>query len=319
MFFPRGGDEDNTTIIRAVVIPTTVTGQFRFDLFAVSSEPGYCLNAPQTLPTSGEDSAIWKDLQFPDQTDFTISGSDRNVALTSGTNNYQATVTVKSYDYGAYGKINAQFMVSGKTFIAKEEGNGKLYTNIQRDDDDNFIRDGSPQNSGPTGDNQLDDNDNMPAGSGTNGDGISRYEEWRGFMVQGVHRRLNVTKKDVFIRNFNVPDAGISGWFTNTAFNNEVDVYAILGTEWKHHQGDTPEKRVVNFNYSPATHGDNQQAIRVAVPTRRDPMQDPTAWGESLASVEPWVPNRQQLCKVNIRLITELLRNGKKTTRRVSF
>lgn len=198
-FFPRGGKEDNTTFITALVNPSSVKGKFRFILYAVSSEPGYCMNAPQTVPASGEDSPDWSDLQFPKQDGFTITG-DNNLAETKKSDLSSATVTIKCYDYGAYGKINAVFFYDGQIIAAREDDGTRYYTNIPRDDDDNYIRDASAQNSGPTGNAPGNDNDNTPA-PGTGGDGLTRYEEWRGFIVKGKHTRTSVTQKDIFIYN----------------------------------------------------------------------------------------------------------------------
>ncbi|MEI6564745.1 MAG: hypothetical protein WCO42_10620, partial [bacterium] len=124
-FEPKGGNEDNTVQIKAKVLPDSIKGRFRFLLHGVSTEPGYCLNAPKIVPGSGEDSASWDDLQFlPGQSGFTISDSG---AETVANNLSDATVTVKCFDYGAYGKIMVEFTTQdgGLTCIGKEEGGGE--------------------------------------------------------------------------------------------------------------------------------------------------------------------------------------------------
>ena len=45
----------------------------------------------------------------------------------------------------------------------------------------------------------TEDKDSMPAGNQYAGDGLSAYEEYRGFMVHGKHRRTDWKLKDVFI------------------------------------------------------------------------------------------------------------------------
>jgi hypothetical protein len=296
-FEPKGGAEDNTTTIKVTVTPDAIKGDFKFTLYEVSNEPGYCMNAPQTVPSSGEDSASWKDLQFTDEgqinKDFRISGTNKDIAETKAPDS-KATVTVKCYDYGAYGKIKAQFIKGSLTLCAKEQGGTKYHTNIPLDDNNNYIWDNSPlQNTGPgTNKKPEDDNDNTPAGNGTDGDGITRYEEWRGFMVNGTFTRLDTNKKDVFVRNVDVTDAGTSGFFTTGALTTPV--YAISNSEW------ISSSRVVNFNYGTA-HGDNQQAIKVEN-GGTDPLR-PERQGVSLASAEPWVPNRQTYCKVYVATI----------------
>ena len=45
-----------------------------------------------------------------------------------------------------------------------------------------------------------DDTDAMPAGDGKPGDGLSRYEEYRGVHVNGQHQRLDPDTKELFVR-----------------------------------------------------------------------------------------------------------------------
>jgi hypothetical protein len=80
---------------------------------------------------------------------------------------------------------------------------------IPKDEDGNLIWDGWEWNNGGT----LDDNDAEPPGDGTLGDGLTRYEEYRGLEVDGLaddnssmsgqvnYQRLNPTCKDMFVVN----------------------------------------------------------------------------------------------------------------------
>jgi hypothetical protein len=52
---------------------------------------------------------------------------------------------------------------------------------------------------------QGDDTDGAPAGDGTPGDGIVFYEEYRGIVVRGEHRRTDAAIKDLFVYS-NVSD-----------------------------------------------------------------------------------------------------------------
>lgn len=200
-FEPTGGDADNTTTIHAFVTPTNLQGEFRFTLTGVSSEPGYCINKPSPAPGCGEDSDAWKDLQFPYQNGFAISGVDRNIAETTADDLNNATVTVNCYDYGAYGQLRAEFFRNGAapSCAAREEGGSKEYTNIPRDDDENHICDGWAHSVGSA----AQDADVNTGGSlwGDSGDGLTRYEEYRGLVKFTVHARLNPTCKDVFVDN----------------------------------------------------------------------------------------------------------------------
>ena len=45
----------------------------------------------------------------------------------------------------------------------------------------------------------ITDNESGPSGNTHNGDGLSYWEEYRGFIINGDHKRLNPTVKDVFV------------------------------------------------------------------------------------------------------------------------
>ena len=211
-FIPRGGTEDNTVTIKAKVLTEGVSGRFEFTLdltHDVSDEKGFCLNAPLVLPVGkeNEDSDLWNDLRLRDQAGFTVETKTVGVvttmfAKTTATNLTEATVTVSCTDYGAFGKIKAKFYKDGSGtggVAAKEEGGTATFTRIPLDDNDNHIADSAEQDHSPDGKKAAtDDDDDIPTGNGTKGDRLSRYEEYRGFMVAGAHVRTDVTKKDVF-------------------------------------------------------------------------------------------------------------------------
>jgi len=240
-FEPKGGSQDNLVVITARVLPNTVTGQFRFTLYDTSDEPGYCLNAPIPAPASGEDSTSWEDLQFPSQTGYSISGTNDEVATTTATSLNQATVTVKSYDYGAYGKIKAEFTAGGTMCLATETGGTRQYTNIPLDDDDNHVLDGATQNSGPGSTKAAgDDGDNQPAGK--IGDGFTRYEEWRGFMIGGSHHRFDVSTRDLLV--YDHDSIGL-GYYSS---GSGISTHLIRSSEWTGTGKKADGKRVVNPN-----------------------------------------------------------------------
>ncbi len=203
-FIPQGGSRDNTVNMRADVTPGAIKGKFKFKLTNVSSEKGFCLNAPNPIPANGEDSDAWKDLQFPEQNGFTIAGADKDQATTTANNLSTANPRVKSFDYGSYGRIEVEFEFNANTkFPGVEEAGFLRFTRIPLDADENDIADGAAQNSGPGASKAAtDDNDDSPAGNGTAGDRLTRYEEYRGFHVGLSHVRTNVTKKNVFYCDF---------------------------------------------------------------------------------------------------------------------
>ena len=247
-FLPLGGTNDNTTTIRAFVTPNTAKGKFKFTLFEVSDEKGYCLNAPTNLPASGEDSDAWKDYQFPTQTVFTISGADSNIAETVTNDLHEATVTIKSFDYGSFGKIKAEFTTQdgSLTCVAKEVGGTNEYTRLPADTNFNDIADSWSGDTGPSGNcDATYDDDNNPTNGYTTGDGLSRYEEYRGFSVNGTHTRTVPWNKDVFI-------CDVSSAFTSSRADVSqlgCDIHWISVDEWDGASSDaSPTYQHINFN-----------------------------------------------------------------------
>ena len=64
-----------------------------------------------------------------------------------------------------------------------------------------LIADVWKQNHGVAGMADINDNESDPAGDGHPGDGLSLYEEYRGFIIDGQHVEGNPNKKDYFILN----------------------------------------------------------------------------------------------------------------------
>ncbi|MEI6149713.1 MAG: hypothetical protein WCS01_11485, partial [bacterium] len=229
-FLPQGGDNDNTTTIRAFVTPSTAKGKFQFTLFGVSDEKGYCLNAPTNPPASGEDSDAWKDYQFPTQTGFRISGSDSNIAATVANDLHEATVTIKSFDYGSFGKIKAEFTTQdgSLTCVAKEVGGTSEWTPLPADTNGNHIADAWAYDAGAA----TDDTDTS-LNNTHNGDGLTRYEEYRGVDIDNdgeisANERLRPDRKDLFVRGVNF-DADHPFAYGNAFAEAQIEVHNFIG------------------------------------------------------------------------------------------
>jgi hypothetical protein len=217
-FVPEGGvDAGNTVPFTAKVEPDSVQGKFAFSLTGVSQEPGYCMNAPLSPPASGKHSPSWSDLQFVEKTNplFTVSGGNSETAETKADTYATVDVTVTSFDYGSFGDISAIFSAARDTKRAGKKLDGQTHAivedtadtknaGIPRDANKNHVADSAAQNIGPDGTFAAkDDLDAPPVGAKGVGDLLSRYEEYRGFLVNGKHTRTSIHKMDVFYVDFN--------------------------------------------------------------------------------------------------------------------
>ncbi len=179
-----------------------------FTLFEVSTEPGDCLN-------NGTATTDDNDLNFfqADQNGFTVGGAQDSEATSAGQVS-SGTVVVHSYDYGAYGKIKAEATIAGALGLARVDGTGEHFATVPLDEDDlvnqpkqhyrNNIADAwelqAAGNAGLAADDADTSLDNTH-----NGDGLTRYEEYRGVDINhdglvSVGERLDPTRKDLFVQ-----------------------------------------------------------------------------------------------------------------------
>jgi len=253
----------NTVSHTAVVVADSVRAVVEFELVGVSQEPGEALNR-------GTD--LGPDLVFRqrDQIDAAVQVSSPSAARTAVAVS-KATVVTRALDFGAYGAIEARACGAA------------VRVPLPFDRDGNYIADAWPLGSGAA----TDDADDIPAGNGTPGDGLSRYEEYRGFFVGGVHVRTDPTRKDVFVRDIDGVGPG-----DLAADLLGAPVHFIDRGEWD-------EDRRINFRHGTA-HVADQRAVKIengGVPFAAG------VWGESFAADEPWVPAVHVYSKVYVGAI----------------
>lgn len=152
-----------------------------------SDEPGWCMNNVGDLlyPNGG----IRKDAAFRPSTNgyYTLNETEDLASFT--VERTYTTVPVDNYDFGTHGVMGAEFSLGP----ARLEGTLNIYgSEFPIDADDNSIADADSRNGGAA----MDDEEGGP---GSAGDGLTRYEEYRGFLVKGVHDRLDPDVKELFI------------------------------------------------------------------------------------------------------------------------
>ena len=185
----------------------------------------------------------------------------------------EAKVVVRCEDYGAFGVLTAE-AEDCETIPPREkdaepsEGIGPNDVKIPRDDNGNNIADNAAQDKNKDGTKALPDKDedDTPTGNGDNGDGLTNYEEYRGFIVGKVdgpksHKRTDINKKQLFIHDKNKMGAGFFG-------KSGLEILLIPGPEF--YGGDSTDgdkapdagTQIINFNRDPNVGGD-QHGIRL--------------------------------------------------------
>lgn len=170
--------------------------KFRITLNKVSNERGVCLNWPEKA-----DAKTTPDLKIDPQENPNLEVADDGQSATSKQPGESVNVKIACYDWGAYGQLTATALFEdGSEITAHVEGGEKYELTIPQDDDSNHIADWWDKRFAGNSKEATADADRVPAGDGDQGDGLSLYEEYRGFRVKGgQHLRTDPLLKDLFI------------------------------------------------------------------------------------------------------------------------
>ncbi|MCB2149666.1 MAG: hypothetical protein KQI81_24510 [Deltaproteobacteria bacterium] len=258
-WLPAAGISGAGGLVKAkvrIVKPEGAKGHITFRLLDVSQVKGECMNSPPRDPDThldlqfsktGSSKGIWV-------------GPDGTEARTEDPLN-EATIAVQSRDFGAWGRLEAEVkvVVKGREQAARAvyKALGTDWLALPRDDDGDHVADGWAKQMG-IDENAIEDNDPRP-GKTYPGDGLSVYEEYRGFMVKGRHVRTDPTVKDLFIWDPDslIPQSNVSGGALGT-----IKVHLVAADEIKS-AAQGPQGRMINFNFDPPTHAVDQHGLLI--------------------------------------------------------
>jgi hypothetical protein len=236
----------------------TKVAQFTWEFTQCSKEPGYALNAPLADPSSDFD---FKIEAGPDG--LQILDPPRGQKAQTKVGEYtKSTVTIASYDWGGFGKIKVTaLMPDQKMIVGYLEGDpSQMEVRVPKRTADGVIAESWKKTHGidsaDTTDSETD-----PQGDGTPGDGLTLYEEYRGFIIGGNHEEGDPKKKDHFVLNFG--GAQFKPAFKLFEANSGLKVHSDLT------QYEVPANRVINRNHSEGPHIVDQHVVTV-VPIAAD-------------------------------------------------
>ena len=187
--------------------PAQHKAQFKFILVGTTHEPGTCMNfppEPKTTPDLKISQASIGNGGAPLNSNLRILDDDGQQAETLDKDLNESQVTISSYDWGGSARLQVTAILEdGTSIIAHlDTDNTKTELKIPQDENNNGIADcwerwnnhGALMASPPNADDDLE-----PKGDGDSGDGLTVYEEYRGFIVKGEHISTNPKKKDFFV------------------------------------------------------------------------------------------------------------------------
>lgn len=168
-----------------------------FHLVERSAEPGSAMNAP----AAGDREP---DLRFDAVQNPTLEirpGGNRALANHPG---LTASAKISPRDFGAYGVLTVSAYTDLGRYVegttALQPGDTKI--RIPKRARDSKIAD-AWKPAAVAGQADDADADHKPAGDKTDGDGLTLYEEYRGFFVAGRHVRTDPEHKDLFVLTHN--------------------------------------------------------------------------------------------------------------------
>lgn len=184
--------------------------EFRFELRNASREPGVCMNSPRVGGGGGKGGAADPppDPEFDLRFDARRGGTDgkrqvqRLEPRRAPDGKPFAEAIVECFDFGAWGELAAfAELRDGREIAGHLEGAPAVsLLKIPGRTGLSLIADAWKK------DRQADlpdrdDGEDDPAGDGRTGDGLTLYEEYRGFFENGEHLRGDPKKKELFIGN----------------------------------------------------------------------------------------------------------------------
>ncbi len=246
---------------------TTGIKAVRYSLTEVSHEPGYAMNYPPKAPDKQADLWLGRENELPNPEIDKLT-----LALTNA-QDPAFVATVQSFDYGAYGKLTATLVLDDGTELVAQDalGSTPFMPVPYRRNSASRIADSWKEQQNATDLADTDDAEKGEDNVGDHpGDGLSLYEEYRGFIQKKKHLRTDATKKDLLIcnrieSNRERAEDGIRFYqslthivphpdFRPDEFGHENLTAPNLAIFTKY--GVTPFKydRIINFNSSSETH-----------------------------------------------------------------
>jgi hypothetical protein len=283
----------------APIAPDSVT----FSLVNASSEPGVALNWPQMGKATADPDLTFDPAQNPG---FDISGNGTTATYTPVLPNVSAFVS--PHDWGGWATVNVTATVNGQTLQGHMMNDPNTDILIPQRQPGSFIADSwKSQHNIPLSTPDSDDSESSPVGDGQPGDGLTLYEEYRGFYMgcaapiasppqpegQGgcQHVEGDPATKDLFVVNtIGYPaDLGVQAFAQASGL--KVHSQGLMRAEL------SPD-RVINFNHASGAHVVDQHGlVMVSVPPRNS----------SAAVGGPGLPRQIQQIEIPIWTVTGVI------------
>lgn len=184
----KGAKGDAPPAVRA----TSIT----FHLRNVSREPGTCINWPASPAKPAP-----PDMKFEAERNPGSTVLNDGLGLEKKEDKmWKAAAELTTFDWGAYADLQAVAVLeTGAELVSIVDGEpGLISLPLPKSAPGCRVADVWKQSTGASGPDVADDEDD-PVGDGNKGDGLTLYQEYRGYHAKGKHAEGDPRKKDFFI------------------------------------------------------------------------------------------------------------------------
>ena len=172
--------------------PNMKVESFIWELEKTSREPGVAIN----YPVNASDNRL--DLELQTQGGFFVISPDAQRVERAVQKGFSDSVTVLPFDWGGWADLKVTAVLAGgATLVGKLKGAAEEGLRLPKRAADSYIADSWKKRQSVTGPDDSDF-DNKPITS-HKGDGLTLYEEYRGFYENGQHKLGDPGKKDLFV------------------------------------------------------------------------------------------------------------------------
>jgi len=233
--------------------PATKLKKLTWRLVDTSREPGIAMN----FPVGATDREL--DLRFKPRDDLShVTAEDgQTMEWLDPSDAHADTVEVEPYDWGGWSTLEVTAeLEDGRRVQGMLEGASEAGARLPQRAVDSFISDHWKDVASTSAPDDADD-DGDPKGDGTAGDGLTLYQEYRGFYQQGEHMEGDPNGKDFFVLN-RMAGAATAG----------IELFAELSALRVHYQlaeSELPASRVINGNLDQGPAVAEQHAVIVEV------------------------------------------------------
>lgn len=237
--------------------PDSEPAKIRVYLSGISREPGACLNSA--------DAGADPDLAFDDAANAPAFVAPVQAGgewmIESRQEEREVRVAIACSDYGAFATLRAEACIAGTWKPVAVGATARTATSFPLDENGNHVADAWEDKEGVRGDNRPAewDGEDTPTLNGKAGDGLTLYEEYRGLLVRGAHRRLSAATKDLVVENQAPAAAGGIALF---AAATKLNVVAVQPGELLPDPGNAADTTVVNARHG-AGHAGLQHGLRL--------------------------------------------------------